>query len=207
MKSSGNTSRKREQIAGIQALVADKEPGTAKALQPESASGSVVPAEKESPVDLPPGVDVAQEAGTQFQIQAHLGFWMSERFVMVSSVSDEASEQLQDVLARNIFSALGETVEGESRHIRWPIFGNPRVPCNAEEDFSYLLRSFSREFGSRKQLLLGVLPTDLLPDRSRWLADTLGTPQLDFPRSLAELAAVPAYKRELWHQLKAVVGD
>jgi DNA polymerase III psi subunit len=29
---------------------------------------------------------------------------------------------------------------------------------------------------------------------------------VDFPRSLTELAAVPAYKRELWQQLKSAIG-
>ncbi len=166
------------------------------------ASGAREP----SPEDLSPESDVAAEPDSQVQIEARLGFWISERMVLVSGVSDEASARLQDALAENILAALGETIAGESRHIRWPVFGNPRVPGNSVDDLQDVLRSISKEFGARKLLLLGVLSDDLPSGRSEWLVSALGAPAIDFPRSLAELAAVPAYKRELWQQLKSTVG-
>lgn len=197
----------REKIAGIQALMAGSE--TEASETPKPVSADVSPAggtERASSVDPSPALDVAPEPARQGQIVAHLGCWVSERMVLVSGMSDEASERLQETLAANILAALGERMAGESRHIRWPVFGNPRVPGNSGDDFHGLLRSVSSEFGSKKLICLGVLMDDMPAGRSEWLASALGTPSVDFPRSLAELAAVPEYKRELWHQLRSAVG-
>lgn len=205
----------KDRLAGLQALMANTEPDTHKATEPvkpaEPVSASTVEsplpvAEVPSSVEVSPVSDTAAEPETQGQIDAHLGFWVSKRLVLVSSVSDEASERLQHTLAENILASLGESIVEGPRHIRWPVFGNPRVPGNSVDDFRHILRTVSKEFGPRKLLLLGVMAGDMPSDRSEWLASALGAPAVDFPRSLAELAAVPAYKRELWQQLKAAVG-
>lgn len=197
----------RDRIAGIQALMAgsgEKAPESPKPV--EAVQLPVAGAREPLPEDLSPEPDVATEPGSQVQIETRLGFWVSERMVLVSGVSDDASARLQDALAENILAALGETTAAEPRHIRWPVFGNPRVPGNSVDDLQGVLRSISKEFGVRKLLLLGVLSDDLRSGRSEWLVSALGAPAIDFPRSLAELAAVPAYKRELWQQLKSTVG-
>lgn len=197
----------RDRIAGIQALMAGSGEKVAESTKPvEAVELPVSGAREQSTEDLAPEPDVATEPDSQVQIEARLGFWVSEHMVLVSGVSDEASSRLQDALAENILAALGETTEAEPRHIRWPVFGNPRVPGNSVDDFQDVLRAISKEFGVRKLLLLGVLADDLPSGRSEWLVSALGAPAIDFPRTLAELAAVPAYKRELWQQLKSSVG-
>lgn len=187
--------------------MADSEPETPKvpeSVKPVESPASLV--EEPEPVEVLPDSDTIGEPEAGSRIEAHLGFWISERLVLVSSVSDQASERLQDTLAGNILAALGESAVEKPRHIHWPVFGNSRVPGNSMDDFRGILRSISAEFGTRKVLFLGVLVDELQPARSEWLAGALGSPALDFPRSLAELAAVPAYKRELWQQLKSAVG-
>lgn len=197
----------KHRIAGIQALMADREaeaPKPPPALKASEAQASV--AEEPSAAEVPE-LEAVTEADQQIRIDARLGFWVSERSVLVSGVSDEASARLQDALAENILASLGESLVPEGAHeIRWPVFGNPRVPGNGLDDFHGVLRSASKEFGSRRLLLLGVLTDEQLPDRSEWLVSALGIPAVDFPRSLAELAAVPAYKRDLWQQLKSAIG-
>ncbi len=210
-----NDGASKDRIAGLQALMAnaepdpDKETAAAKPAEPVNAGIVESPApvaDSQSSVEVSSVSDPAAEPETLGQIDAHLGFWVSEHLVLVSSVSDEASERLQYTLAENILASLGESIVEDLRHIRWPVFGNPRVPGNSVDDFRHILRSVSKEFGSRKLLLLGVMVGDMPSDRSEWLAAALGVPAVDFPRSLAELAAVPAYKRGLWQQLKAGVG-
>lgn len=197
----------RHRIAGIQALMAGNQAGTDKRAVPATpAELPVDETDHASPVDELPASEAVAEPDSQVRIETHLGFWVSERLVLVSRVSDEASGRLQETLAENILASLGESVPEQACHVRWPVFGNPRVPGNSLDDFQGLLRSVSKEFGSRKLLLLGVLPDDMPSGRSEWLAAALGASLVDFPRSLAELAAVPAYKRELWQQLKSAVG-
>ncbi|MCL7944484.1 hypothetical protein [Marinobacter sp. ATCH36] len=205
----------KDRLAGLQALMANTKSET------HEDTGTVVPEEPvdtdavESPTavadvllpkDLSAVSDTAAEPDMQGKIDAHLGFWVSEHFVLVSNVSEEASEQLQNTLAENILASIGGSIVKEAIHIRWPVFGNPRVPGNSIDDFGQVLRSVSKGFGSRKLLLLGVLPDDMPSGRSEWLVTALGASCVDFPRSLAELAAAPAYKRELWQQLKVAVG-
>lgn len=204
---SGGDGTGRHRIAGLQALMADSEPETPKApesVKPVESPASVV--EEPAPVEVLPDSEMTGEPEAGDRIEAHLGFWISERLVLVSGVSDKASERLQDTLAGNILAALGESSVEKPRHIHWPVFGNSRVPGNSMDDFRGILRSIGAEFGARKVLFLGVLVDDLQPARSEWLAGALGSPVLDFPRSLAELAAVPTYKRELWQQLKSALG-
>lgn len=203
----------RDRIAGIQALMADSRekapdsPKTPESPKPvEAVELPVSGAREQSTEDLAPEPDVGTEPDSQVQIEARLGFWVSERMVLVSGVSDDASARLQDALAENILAALGDTTAAEPRHIRWPVFGNPRVPGNSVDDLQDVLGAISKEFATRKLLLLGVLVDDLPSGRSEWLVNAIGTPAIDFPRTLAELAAVPAYKRELWQQLKSSIG-
>lgn len=180
---------------------APKPPEPIEAPEPQASVAEKAPA-----AELPEP-EAVTEADQQARINARLGFWVSERSVLVSGVSDEASARLQDALAANILASLGESPAlAESQQIRWPVFGNPRVPGNSLDDFHSVLCSASKEFGSRKLILLGVLTDDQLPGRSEWLASALGTPAVDFPRSLSELAAVPDHKRELWQQLKTAIG-
>lgn len=198
----------KHRIAGIQALMAGTGQEAPAASEPAKAPEISVPApEPQIPEEHSPHLSPDEaEPGAQVQLSANLGFWVTRSLVLVSGVSDQASERLQDVLARNILAAIDAPEVEEAFRVRWPVFGNSRVPGNSADDFQGVLRSVSAGFGSRKLLLLGVLTDDLPAGRSEWLAAAIGRPALDFPGSLAELAAVPAYKRELWQQLKSSVG-
>lgn len=218
MPRTNNEGPAKERLAGLQALMAKAEPQSPKAeshkeagrapdpvttrdVDPPASVANEPPAEETAPaVDAPSDIDL------KAQINASLGIWIAEHLVLVSSISDEASERLQENLAGNILGSLGESGVERSRHIRWPVFGNPRVPGNGVDGLRQVLRSVSQEFGARKLVFLGVLADDMPSGRSDWLCSALGAPAVDFPRSLAELAAVPSYKRELWQQLKSAFG-
>lgn len=197
----------KDRIAGIQALMADNKPEPPSApVSTESREAPVV-AEPEAPANVSSDEKPETVRDLPGSIRAHLGFWFSERLVLISGVSDEASARLQDVLAENILAALGETRIEKGPELRWPVFGNPRVPGNSAGDFRDTLRSLGRDFGARKTVLLGVLKEDLpSSERSVLLDGAVGSSVLDFPYALAELAAVPAHKRELWQQLKSTIG-
>jgi hypothetical protein len=75
---------------------APKPPPALKASEPQASF-----AEEPSAADLPE-LEAGNEADQQIRIDARLGFWVSERSVLVSGVSDEASARLQDALAENI---------------------------------------------------------------------------------------------------------
>lgn len=197
----------KDRLAGIQALMAESKAEAPEVATPEECRESPVAVTESEPlVEVEPSEALGSGVGLPGQISAHLGFWASDRLVLISGVSDQASERLQDVLARNILAAVGETRIDKWREVRWPVFGNSRVPGNSPDDFRGTLRALSSDFGSRRVLLLGVLVGDLLPERTDWLANVFGMATLDFPHTLAELAAVPAHKRELWQQLKSSIG-
>ncbi|MDF0752176.1 2-isopropylmalate synthase [Marinobacter sp. 71-i] len=201
----------KDRLAGIQALMAESKakspdvPASEERRESPDTVAESVP-ETEPLVEAEPIEALGSGVGVPGQISAHLGFWVSDRLVLISGVSDQASERLQDVLARNILAAVGEIRIDKWREVRWPVFGNSRVPGNSPDDFRDTLRVLSSDFGSRRVILLGVLVDDLQPERADWLANVFGRASLDFPHTLAELAAVPAHKRELWQQLKSSIG-
>ena len=196
----------KDRIAGIQALMADDTPEPAGVPVPEKAPETPVVVESKAPADESPEKTVDAAGELPRQIHAHLGFWFSERLVLISGVSDEASTRLQDTLAQNILAAVGETRIEKGRELRWPVFGNLRVPGNSADCFRDTLHFLANDFGARKVVLLGVLTNDSPSERAVLLDDALGDAAVDFSHTLAELAAVPAYKRELWQQLKSAVG-
>lgn len=197
----------KDRLAGIQALMAESKSKSPDVPAPEERRESPVTVTEPEPlVEAEPSEELGSGTGVPGQINAHLGFWVSDRLVLISGVSGQASERLQDVLAQNILAAVGEIRVDKWREVRWPVFGNARVPGNSPDDFQDTLRALSSDFGSRRVILLGVLVDDLPPERPDWLANVFGRATLDFPHTLAELAAVPAYKRELWQQLKSSVG-
>lgn len=205
----------KDRMAGLQALMANTDSEVRQDSAPVKPTEAVNAGRAEAPASAPampssgetaPEQDAAAEPEPLGQVEAHLGVWVSEHMVLVSGMSDEASERLQYTLAENILSSLGESRVETPRHIRWPVFGNPRVPGNSGEDFRHILGGMSKEFGARKLVLLGVMTDDIASGRAEWLASAFGVPAVDYPRSLAELSAVPVYKRELWQQLKAGLG-
>ena len=196
----------KDRIAGIQALMANSTPEPTDVPVAEKTLEAPVVAEPETPAEASSDKTLNVVGDLPRQIHAHLGFWFSERLVLISGVSDQASTRLQDTLAKNILAAVGEARIEKGRELRWPVFGNLRVPGNSADNFRDTLRSLANDFGARKVVLLGVLANESRSERAVLLDDALGDAAVDFSHTLAELAAVPAYKRELWQQLKSTVG-
>jgi hypothetical protein len=196
----------KDRIAGIQALMAGNAPETADIPVPEKTQETPVVAGPEVTAEASSDKKLEAVEGSPSEIRAHLGFWLSERLVLISGVSDQASTRLQDTLAENILTAVGETRIEKGHELRWPVFGNLRVPGNSADNFRDTLHSLVNNFGARKLVLLGVLAKESPSERAVRLDSVLGDAAVDFPYTLAELAAVPAHKRDLWQRLKSIVG-
>lgn len=196
-----------ERIAHLQAMMTG-----------ENASGSVAATEARTEVkpegvatagstdhsvDVPENLDPGPVVMTDLKVT--LGVWEVGNVLLLGELSEDASARLQDSLANNILKALGYDEPVKSECLRWPVFANPLVPGNSFTDFTGVLKSLVGESEGRRIILLGVLTDSLPEERGVWLGSTLGEPAVDFPRTLAELAAVPSYKRALWEQLKPLV--
>lgn len=136
-------------------------------------------------------------------VHANLGLWGTEGFVLISHWSDEASERLQDTLARNLLGALGQSEIGERSALRWPVFRNSNVPGNSPEDFREVLSRCLASHDGKSIILLGVMGGEQRDQREQYLHGALPQVGVDFTHSLAEIAATPAHKRELWNALKS----
>lgn len=193
-------------IANLQALMSDDKPAAASvsvAALPSVDSAADRSAAANQATTLP---EASVEDGvTVSNLRVTMGLWAAGDVVLISSVSDDASERLQDTLANNILAALGFNQPVVPEYLRWPVFANPLVPGNGFGDFSRLLASMADRRDGRRLILLGVLADHLEQDRDSWLAGTLGSPAVDFAHTLSELAAVPDYKRALWRELKPLV--
>jgi len=136
-------------------------------------------------------------------IHANLALWVTADYVLISQWSDEASERLQDTLARNLLSALGQSDVGQRSVLRWPVFRNPSIPGNSPEDFQQVLSRCLSSCQERSIILLGALSDEQQEQREHCLQAALPQVGVDFPCSLAEIAATPAHKRDLWNALKS----
>lgn len=194
-----------ERIAHLQALMAgENAPVNTSAPETTTGSGPDDVASRQPSADdvneVPGELNQAPAEGADLRVA--LGFWAVDDVLLLGGLSDDASARLQDSLAGNILKALGYAGQVKADCLRWPVFANPLVPGNGFSDFTRVLKSLAGECDGRRIILLGVLPAELPADRDSWLASTLGQVAVDFPHTLAELAAAPSYKRELWKQLK-----
>lgn len=156
-----------------------------------------------APESIAAASEAPVEPEARFFISAHLGFWASESHLLISQWSDEASERLQDALARNLLGALGQSTIQERLMLHWPVFRNPNIPGNAPNDFQEVLSRLLSSYRDRSVILLGVM-TDVQEDqRNHCLKPLLPLVGADFPVSLAGLSATPSHKRDLWSALKS----
>lgn len=139
--------------------------------------------------------------GTDVAVSAHLGFWSTKSYLLISQWSDEASERLQDSLAKNVLHALGERGEGERRMLQWPVFRNPYIPGNSTEDFQAVLSRLVSASPGQSIILLGVMNDVQGEVRQQCIRPLLARVAVDFPYSIAELSATPSRKRDLWKAL------
>ncbi len=196
-----------ERLAHLQAMMAGESASgsvaatdTVTEARPEGAAATAsIDHEGDAPEDLVP------ESVVMTGLKATLGVWEVGNVLLLGELSEDASARLQDSLANNILKALGYDEPVKAECLRWPVFANPLVPGNSFADFTGVLKSLVGEIDGRRIILLGVLVDSLPEDRGVWLDSTLGQPAVDFPHTLAELAAVPSYKRALWELLKPLV--
>ncbi len=138
----------------------------------------------------------------QTTIEARLALWVSKDYLLIGQWSDEASERLQDTLARNILKAMAASDVGERQEIQWPVFRNPKVPGNGVEDFRRVLTTVVSKYPNRKLIMLGVLSEQDADLRAQCLGACLSEAKIDFPQTLAELSGSPSQKRELWQAIQ-----
>lgn len=146
---------------------------------------------------------IAEPETPHAPLAAHLGIWDTEKYILISQWSDQASERLQDSLAANLLKALGQQKVGSRRMLHWPVFRNPYIPGNSVEDFRDLLARTIRPGDDRSIILLGVMGSSQTEQRQHCLGSLLRHLSVDFPNSLAELSASPGQKRDLWAALKS----
>ncbi len=209
--------RRRQSLAAIQGLVspAKNDPSASK---PEPRNESARDRPETALVDqpqAPPGSDtgpavmspgpVSGSASAAGVTAAHWGFWFSNRFVLISALSADASTRLQAALAGNILQALGQ-MPTEHRILQWPVFSNPAVPGNDESGLKAVLTELAGGFNERMVVTLGLLPELSYDARSVWLESVLGHRTVEFPFSLAALSAEPDRKRQLWAELRPLTG-
>lgn len=195
-----------ERIAHLQALMGGATPG-ADPAPVVAESVAIAESEGEEPTEEPGTATPAVEVERVSDIRATLGIWRAGQIVLVAGISDDASERLQEALASNILAALGDRSAVAPNYVRWPVFANPLVPGNGFADLSRLLSSMVDKPEAGHLVLMGVMPGEQVENRQGWLERTFGAITVDFPHSLAELAAVPSYKRALWNELKPLVGS
>lgn len=208
---------RRQSLAAIQGLVSAS-PGKAARAEAERPPAAVPESQHTAPpVQLAPVADrLAGDdsidsdsdpgaGGTAVSVtRAHWGFWFSDEFVIVSSLSADASARLQESLAENILRALDQTPI-ESNSLQWPVFSNPGVPGNDEAGLKAVLRELAAQINNRRVITLGLLPEYSDHARNTWLESVLGRLSVEFPYSLAGLSADPERKRQLWKELRLML--
>lgn len=195
-------------IASLQAMM-DRTSGSsepapaaadlATAQEKTVADRSDLPERPESPASTAVG-------GEELPVRLNVQVWMGRHVALIAGLSQEASVRLQETLALNILKSLGESSPLSLGVIRWPVFNNLLAPGNSLPDLHSVMSHVMSRLDGQTVLAVGVgepggkeLPLmDLMPGVR---------PEVIFPHSLAELAANPALKRELWHEIKPLAGN
>lgn len=148
-------------------------------------------------------------------LKVTLALWQGRNVSLVAALSNDASAKLQQALAHNILRSLGEKEPSENVTVHWPVFNNLLVPGNQPQDLVGVLKPILSGLNAQHLIVLGVNADDrvsvdhaggLVPS---WLAEalpTLNQPLKAFRFSLAELAAQPQYKRDLWRAIREWVS-
>lgn len=177
-------------------------------LQALMSPGPAETGAEASEQSVSPGAEIASPEAelpaSDSVVMAQLSIWRTENLLLVSQWSSDASERLQDSLARNLFLALGQQeLLGQRQLLQWPVFRNSRIPGNSMNDFKDLLAGLASSAEGGSIILLGVLGDQSEAQRQYCLAPLLPRVKIDFPYSLAELSAAAERKRDLWQVLKS----
>ena len=148
-------------------------------------------------------------------LKVTLALWQGRNVSLVVALSNDASVKLQQALAHNILRSLGEKEPSENVTVHWPVFNNLLVPGNQPQDLVGVLKPILSGLNAQHLIVLGVNADDRVSaDHAggpvpSWLAEALPTlkqPLKAFRFSLAELAAQPQYKRDLWSAIREWVS-
>jgi DNA polymerase III psi subunit len=148
-------------------------------------------------------------------LKVTLALWQGRNVSLIAALSNDASVKLQQALAYNILRSLGEKESSESVTVNWPVFNNLLVPGNQPHDLVGVLKPILSGLNAQQLIVLGANADDRVSaDHAEdpvpsWLAEALPTlkqPLKAFRFSLAELAAQPQYKRDLWSAIREWVN-
>lgn len=185
-----------KQIASLQALMESKTK-TGKAAVTEDRP---VPVETQ-PEEAPP---VMTREHAEPDLTLDLGIFAGAGHVLVAHISSEASLQLQESLAGNILRSLGEKELEPLRRVGWPVFNNRLVPGSSLSDLQAVIQPICADVREKVVIVIGASAGEA--EEQSWLTQALGrNPDVNFSRSLADLASNPAEKRLLWEKLKPLV--
>jgi DNA polymerase III psi subunit len=152
-----------------------------------------------------------QVLATAAPLRVTLALWQGRHVSLIAALSSDASAKLQQALAHNILRSLGEKELSEGVTVHWPVFNNLLVPGNQPQDLVGVLAPILSDLSAQQLIVLGVnaegrVSADQAVDPvPSWLTEALPTlqqPLKAFGFSLAELAAQPQYKRDLWSAIR-----
>ncbi len=212
--------RSDEGLARVQGLMKDVQSQPHRPAEDRQVTESAVkaPVPDKAPVEIKPAtlgtgalegvqLSVSSDAGSliNYNLTATWAVWITDSFVLVSTLSSDSSAQLQDSLATNILRAMGQSVDA-TQTFMWPVFSNPVVPGNDAEGFRQLLAEFAKDCQGRSFFGFGLLSDAPQAARAVWLERAFGPLKIDFPHGLAGIATDPNRKRDLWAELKPLVS-
>lgn len=163
---------------------------------PEIAPGQ---AETDSENLIASGLVVPYSSAVSIQV------WLGQRVAVIARMSSEVSDHLQSTLVVNIMRSLGEANPRALGTVHWPVFNNRLVPGNSPADLGSVLGHVLSEFRDQALVNLGV-DDDIVRGAFEAVQVQPGRQQIDFPHTLAEMAATPLLKRELWLRIKPIVA-
>lgn len=169
--------------------------------EPVDVSPEVVPAQKiiDGESVSASGLVVPDSPPVSVQV------WLGRRVAVIARISPEVSEPLQSSLVVNILRSLGETEPRTQGTVHWPVFNNRLVPGNSLADFGSVLGYVLSELGDQVLVNLGV-DNDIVRSAFETAQVQPGSQRIDFPHTLAEMAATPSLKRELWLRIKPIAA-
>ena len=165
-------------------------------------------------MDTSPPVEIAPLPAAE-PLKVTLALWQGRHVSLIAALSSDASAKLQQALAHNILRSLGEKELSESVTVHWPVFNNLLVPGNQPQDLLGVLKPILSGLSAHQLIVLGVNADGRAgADHAAalapfWLTEALPTlkqPPVAFSFSLAELAAQPQYKRDLWSTIREWVS-
>ncbi len=205
-KPSGNSGKPSRAVNLKSLMETSSEPPSGAAATPIPAKPVAEPEQKADTAASDASPVVGEAEAAPFRHKLNLRLWVGRRFVLVSDLSGEASLRLQETLAGNILTSIGDQQARELGPVLWPVFNNPLLPGNRLPDLVNVLRGVLEGLDGQKVVLLGVPGSAQEAASGHWFAGALGRePELVFPHTLAELAGNPELKKELWRLLKPFV--